>query len=138
MSRIIMAKVILRDICDPGLPGDCAPIIQIAQASELEGLVSEHGVIFEEPIQEQEETFADPEDYDKPSEDLAWGNETWEAPDDIPEGPELTEGEKWEAPNEVLDGLAEGDECPLEPDRPWDESVCGELERRILSRVLGG
>ena len=121
MSRIIMAKVILRDTCDPAVPGDCAPVIQVEEASELEGLVSEHGVIFEEPIQEQQETFADSVDYDEPWEAVAGDDPPWEVPVEVPEGPEL-----------------EGDECPLEPDRPWDDSVCGELERRILSRVLGG
>ena len=120
MSRIIMAKVILRDSCDPGLPGDCAPVIQVAEASELEGLVSEHGVIFEEPIQEKEETFADSVDYDEPREDVAGDNEPWDAPVEVPEGPEM-----------------EGDSCPVD-EKPWDESVCGELERRILSHVLGG
>ena len=121
MSRIIMAKVILRDTCDPGVPGDCAPVIQVEEASELEGLVSEHGVIFEEPIQEQEETFADPVDYDEPWEDLAGDNEPWEAPVEVPEGPEM-----------------EGDVCLLEPDKPWDQSVCGKIEDHVVSRILGG
>ena len=115
MSRVIMAKIILRDACDPDLPGDCAPIIQVEEASELEGLVSDHGVIFEEPIQEQEETFEDQVDDDETWEDLV-GDE------------------------EALEDMAEDadPECPLEPDQLWNESVCGEIERRILSRVLGG
>ena len=112
MPRVIMAKIILRDACDPDLPGDCAPIIQVEEASEVEGLVSEHGVIFEEPIQEQEETFEDQVDDDEPWEDLV---------QDV------------EVPEPGADP-----ECPLEPDRPWDDSICGEIERRILSRVLGG
>ena len=122
MAKIIMAKVILRDSCDPAVPGDCAPVIQVEEASELEGLVSEHGVIFEEPIRVQEETFADPVDDEEPWEDVAGDDEPWVNQDEVQESPE-----------------PEGDEeCPLEPDRPWDKSVCGELERRILSRVLGG
>ena len=106
MSRVIWAKVILRDACDPGLPGDCAPVIQIEEASELEGLVSEHGVIFEEPIQEQE-TFEDQVDEDS----LEY----------LPEDVEVPE--------------PEGDSCSVDG-LPWEASVCGEIERRILDRLL--
>ena len=113
MSKVITAKVYIRDSCDPNSPGDCAPVFRVEGAAELEGLVSEHGISFEEPIHEQEETFAD---------DLVDDDELWE---DIVEDVDVPE--------------AEGDPvCDVEPDLPWDESVCGKIERRILSRVLGG
>ena len=132
MSRVIMAKIILRDVCDPDEPGSCSPVIQLEEASELENLVSEYGVIFEEPIQEQEAFENQPENEwedlpvdEEPWEDRGGNGEPFQDPDEAPEPPE--------APEPEGDG-----ECPLEPDRPWDESVCGDIERRIVSRILGG
>ena len=59
MSKVITAKVYIRDTCDPDVPGDCAPVFRVEGAAEIEGLVAEHGIAFEEPLQELEETFAD-------------------------------------------------------------------------------
>ena len=39
---------------------------------------------------------------------------------------------------ELEDITVDQPDCPLESDLDWDESFCGEIERRILSRVLGG
>ena len=109
MARVIWAKIILRDTCDPGVPGDCAPVVEVEGAAKLEGLVAEHGIAFEEPLQE--------------------GGETWEGDlvEDVEAGPELG----------LEDVSVDKPECPLEPDLDWDESICGEIERRILSKVLG-
>ena len=122
MSRVIWAQVILRDACDPDVPGDCAPVVKIEGATELEGLVSEFGIAFEEPIQEQADPFEYQVDDDNSLENLIEDDESWE-----------------DLPKDVAVPEPEGDpECPLEPDRPWDESVCGELERRVVSRILNG
>jgi len=94
----------------------------------MEKQVSDHGIMFDELIQDQE-TFSDPTENEW--EDLA-EEELWAGPvedvkpfEDVVEHVELPE-------------IGEDRECPLEPDRPWEESVCGELERRLLSRILGG
>ena len=113
MTRVISATVYLRDSCDPDLPGDCAPLIELKGAAELEGLVSAHGVAFEEALQEPEDTFSD---------DLI--------EDEAEQEPEFD----LESDEIQTDQL----ECPLEPEVDWDESICGQIERRILSRVLGG
>ena len=106
---IIAAKVYIRDTCDPNVPGDCAPIIEVEGASELEGLVSQHGIAFEELLQEDEETWEDdPEEYIDPVLELG-----------------------------LEDDIVDEPTCPLEPEFEWDESVCGEIERRILDKVLG-
>ena len=129
MVTIVWAKVIFKDTCDPGLPGDCAPLIQIEQAAAMEKQVSDHGIMFDELIQDQE-SFSDPTENEW--EDIAEDEELWAGPvedvksfEDVVEDVELPE-------------QGEDPECPLEPDRPWEESVCGELERRLLSRILGG
>lgn len=113
MTRVISATVYLRDSCDPDLPGDCAPRIELEGAFELEGLVSEYGISFEEASQEHDYTL---------EEDLVEVDEATE--------PEI-ELELDEIPTDQVD-------CPLEPGVDWDESVCGELERRIVARVFGG
>ena len=115
MARIITAKVYFRDTCDPDVPGDCAPVVELEGAAELEGLVAEHGISFEEPFQEQEpgDTFAD---------ELVQYEEVTES------DPEL---EVHEIPTDLP-------ECPLEPGVEWDVSVCGDLERKIVARVFGG
>ena len=107
---VITAKVYIRDTCNPDVPGDCAPVIEVEGASELEGLVSQHGIAFEEPLQEQEDVFVDEvvEDEDEDEDEL----------------------EADETPEDQL-------KCPLEPELEWDESICGEIERRILSKVFG-
>ena len=106
---VITAKVYIRDICDPNVPGDCAPIIEVEGASDLEGLVSQHGIAFEELPQEDEETWEDePEEYIDPRPELA-----------------------------LEDDIGDEPSCPLEPELEWDESVCGEIERRILDKVMG-
>ena len=106
---IITAKVYIRDACDSDVPGDCAPIIEVEGASELEGLVSQHGIAFEELPREDEETWEDdPEEFIDPVPELA------------------LEDEKVDEPA-----------CPLEPELEWDESICGEIERRILDKVMG-
>ncbi len=51
MVRVITAKVYFRDACDSDVPGDCAPVVEIEGAAELEGLVSEYGIAFEELLQ---------------------------------------------------------------------------------------
>ena len=111
MSRVVMAKVIFRDACDPDIPGDCAPVVSIEGAAEVEELVSEFGIAFEEALQEQVEALEDEleEDEEVPEAEL----ELDQFPSDQPT-------------------------CPLEPELDWDDSVCGEIERQILSRVLGG
>ena len=113
MSRVISATVYIRDVCDPDVPGDCAPVIEIEGAVELEGLVSEYGISFEEASQDRDETL---------DEDL-------EEVDDTPESE--IELDLDEIPTDQVD-------CPLEPGVDWDKSVCGELERRIVARVFGG
>ena len=35
--------------------------------------------------------------------------------------------------DDILDEPA----CPLEPELEWEDSVCGEIERRILEKVMG-
>ena len=113
MSRVISATVYIRDVCDPDVPGDCAPVVEIEGALEIEGLVSEFGISFEEASQDQEDTM---------EEDLV----------EVDEAPESElELELDEIPTDQID-------CPLEPGVDWDESVCGEIERRIVARVLGG
>jgi len=108
MGRVIMAEVHLRDVCDPSTPGDCAPLIRIPGASEIEALVSDHGIEFAELSEE--------------------------IPGEIPEAPEGWGGgearEVAEAPEPV--GLV----CSLEPDRPWDESVCREVTGFDEAQVL--
>ena len=113
MAKVISAKIIFRDTCDPDVPGDCAPVVEVEGASELEGLVSEHGIAFEEPF--------------------GGHQDTWE--DELVEDEEVPEPELELESEEIPTGQGE---CSLEPDLDWDESVCGEIERRILSRVLGG
>ena len=106
---IIAAKVYIRDTCDPNVPGDCAPIIEVEGASELEGLVSQHGIAFEELPREEEEY---------------WEDEQAEYVEPVPE---LV----------LEEGIVDEPTCPLEPELEWDESVCGEIERRILDKVMG-
>ena len=48
MGRVINAQVYIRDSCDPDVPGECASIFRVEGAAELEGLVSEFGISFEE------------------------------------------------------------------------------------------
>jgi len=112
MGRIIMAEVHLRDVCDPATPGDCAPLICIPGASEIEALVSDHGIEFAELSEEiPGDILQDP-----PEATGGWGSqETREVP---------------EAPEPV--GLV----CSLEPDRPWDESFCREVTGLDEAAVL--
>jgi len=49
MTRVIMAEIHLRDACDPSSPGDCAPVICVPGAEEIEDLVADFGVVFEDP-----------------------------------------------------------------------------------------
>jgi len=49
MTRVIMAEIHIRDACDPSNPGDCAPLVCVPGAEEIEGLVKDFGVVFEEP-----------------------------------------------------------------------------------------
>ncbi len=119
MTKVIAAKVYIRDSGDPNSPGDCAPVLRVEGATKLEGLVSEHGISFEEAIHEQEESFTD---------DLVNDEEMILEPDDLELEPEM----------ELDEFQTDQPECRVDPDVDWDESVCGEIERRILSRILGG
>ena len=110
MIRVISATVYIQDTCDPDVPGNCAPVVEVEDAVELEGLVSEYGISFEEALREQEDELVE------------------DVTDE--EDPELEIGSD-EIPEDQL-------ECPLDPDVEWDESVCGQIERRILIKVLGG
>jgi len=49
MTRVIMAEIHIRDACDPSNPGDCAPVICVPGAEEIEDLVADFGVVFEDP-----------------------------------------------------------------------------------------
>jgi len=49
MTRVIMAEIHIRDACDPSNPGDCAPLICVPGAEEIEDLVADFGVVFEDP-----------------------------------------------------------------------------------------
>jgi len=68
MTRVIMAEIHIRDVCDPASPGDCAPLICVPGSEEIEELVAEFGVLFEdsgdaEPIEEfYEEELEIPQD----------------------------------------------------------------------------
>jgi len=54
MVRIIMAEVHLKDLCDPAVPGDCAPVVYVAEAAEeIEELTSYHGIGFDELLEEE-------------------------------------------------------------------------------------
>jgi len=45
---VIMAKVSLKDSCDPSIPFDCAPVIRMVGAADAEQRAKVHGVEFEE------------------------------------------------------------------------------------------
>jgi len=54
MVRIIMAEVHLKDVCDPDIPGDCAPLVYVAEgADEIEEKAKYYGVGFDELPEER-------------------------------------------------------------------------------------
>jgi len=131
----IMAKVLLRDSCDPATPFDCAPVIRMVGATEAEQLAAVHGVVFEEEtgnLEPLEEVEA-PADWGspgagavpevEPSLERPAGREPLFNPVDPlglfrVEGVELSE----EEPQEVDTG---GLQCPLSPPGvPWDGGPC--------------
>jgi len=111
VTKIIMAEIHIRDVCDPSSSGDCAPLIRVPGSSDIEDLVAEHGVVFEDP---GELVSLEPAEG---SEGVGgWGAEG------VRETPEL---ELLVEVSEDLEGVALS--CPLEPDLPWNDSVCRDV-----------
>jgi len=50
---VIMAKVYLKESCDPSIPFDCAPVIGMVGAADAEQRASVHGVEFQEETEEE-------------------------------------------------------------------------------------
>ena len=38
--------------------------------------------------------------------------------------------------DQVIEKIDEELTCPLEPDKPWEESVCGVIEQRVMEQIM--
>jgi len=98
MTRVIMAEIHIRDVCDPASPGDCAPVICVPGAEEIEDLVSDHGIVFEDLVSDHGIVFEDPGEVEPIGE---FSEESLEIPQD-----------------------SVGITCPNDPGVRWDDSDC--------------